>query len=278
MDQTPNLNLPFILPSQAQKHVTHNEALRILDAVIQLRVLSRTLEEPPATPDEGSRYIVAAAATGDWVGHSGDIACFIDGGWLFITPASGWLAYVEDEAKLRLFDGTNWNDTAYTLPSTLTPDMLGVNTTPDSVNRFALSAAASLFNHAGSGHQIKVNKQTASATTSFLYQTNWVGFAEMGLNGSNDFSIKVSDNSGTWREAIKIDHATGNVAIGGIWPQTCLHVNGPIRPASYTVATKPSASSHGAGAIIFITDSSSGAEMAYSDGSVWRSFRTGNTI
>jgi hypothetical protein len=34
MDQTPNLKLPYILPSQAQKHVTHNEALRLLDAVV----------------------------------------------------------------------------------------------------------------------------------------------------------------------------------------------------------------------------------------------------
>lgn len=30
MDQTPNLKMPYILPSQAQKDVTHNEALRLL--------------------------------------------------------------------------------------------------------------------------------------------------------------------------------------------------------------------------------------------------------
>lgn len=278
MDQTPNLKLPFILPSQAQKHVTHNEALRLIDAIVQLRVISRTLDDAPATPSEGDRYIIATPAQGDWAGHDGAIASYIDGGWLFVMPASGWLAYIEDEAKLRLFDGNDWQDISFTLPDTLTPNMLGINATPDANNRLVLSSPASLFNHAGAGHQIKINKQTAAATASFLYQTNWTGFAEMGLNGSNDFSIKVSDDSGNWREAIKFDHATGNVAIGGIWPQTRLHVNGPIRPASYTVATKPSASSHGAGAMIFITDSSSGAEMAYSDGSVWRSFRTGNAI
>ena len=31
MDETANLKLPYILPSQAQKHVTHNEALALLD-------------------------------------------------------------------------------------------------------------------------------------------------------------------------------------------------------------------------------------------------------
>ena len=28
MEQTANLQLPYIMPSQAQKHVTHNEAVR----------------------------------------------------------------------------------------------------------------------------------------------------------------------------------------------------------------------------------------------------------
>ena len=35
---SPRLALPFIQPSQAQKHVTHNEALQLLDAVVQLRI------------------------------------------------------------------------------------------------------------------------------------------------------------------------------------------------------------------------------------------------
>ncbi len=39
MTNTPYLGMPFIEGSQAQKHVTHNEALRILDAVIQIGVL-----------------------------------------------------------------------------------------------------------------------------------------------------------------------------------------------------------------------------------------------
>ena len=40
MSQTsPVLSLPYIQPAQAQKHVTHNEALRILDAITQLSVI-----------------------------------------------------------------------------------------------------------------------------------------------------------------------------------------------------------------------------------------------
>ncbi len=76
MDITPNLELPFILPSQAQKHVTHNEALRRLDAVVHLAVAGRDLASPPAEPEDGERHIVAADAAGEWTGHTGQIAAF----------------------------------------------------------------------------------------------------------------------------------------------------------------------------------------------------------
>ena len=108
MDQTPNLNLPYILPAQAQKHVTHNEAIRALDALVQLCALDRDLATPPPSPADGDRYIVAAAADADWSGHSGHVAAFQDGAWAFLTPRSGWLAWIGDENTLVAFDGTSW--------------------------------------------------------------------------------------------------------------------------------------------------------------------------
>ena len=50
MNETANLSLPYILASQAQKHVTHNEAIRALDCLVQLSVESRVLTGPPASP------------------------------------------------------------------------------------------------------------------------------------------------------------------------------------------------------------------------------------
>ena len=49
-DISPHLLLPYILAAQAQKHVTHNEALRLLDAMVQLSVLNLSLTAPPASP------------------------------------------------------------------------------------------------------------------------------------------------------------------------------------------------------------------------------------
>ena len=40
--KTTNLELPYIMASQAQKHVNHNEALKKLDAIVHLAVISRT--------------------------------------------------------------------------------------------------------------------------------------------------------------------------------------------------------------------------------------------
>ena len=85
MDDTPNLGLPYIMAAQSQKHVTHNEAIRALDAVVQLAVLDRDLATPPGSPAEGDRYIVAASPTGDWDGQAGNIAAFQDGAWATST-------------------------------------------------------------------------------------------------------------------------------------------------------------------------------------------------
>lgn len=108
-DQSALLSLPYILPAQAQKHVTHNEALRILDAVVQLCVESRSLTAPPASPVDGERHIVAGPATGGWAGQDGAVAVFEAGGWLFLPPQAGWRAYVVDEGQEVIWLSGGWH-------------------------------------------------------------------------------------------------------------------------------------------------------------------------
>lgn len=99
MDMTPRLNLPYIAPQQAQKQVTYNEAMRLLDVLVQPVVKSRTIAIPPGSPAEGDAYLVAASPTGDWSGQDGKLAVFVDGGWSFHAPLDGWLLFVEDDAE-----------------------------------------------------------------------------------------------------------------------------------------------------------------------------------
>lgn len=112
MNDTPNLALPYILASQAQKHVTHNEAIRTLDCLVQVAVESRGLAAPPPAPVDGTRFVVAASATGDWDGQSGKIAAFQDGAWDFYEPKEGWTAWVADEHTLVIYAASTW--TPYT--------------------------------------------------------------------------------------------------------------------------------------------------------------------
>ena len=108
MTATPNLALTLLAAEQAQKHVTMNEALTQVDAVVQLAVLSAVVTAPPGTPTEGDRYIVPAGATGAWVGMTNLIASFSGGGWVFYVPKAGWRAWNIATAALWAYSGSAW--------------------------------------------------------------------------------------------------------------------------------------------------------------------------
>ncbi len=217
METTENLRLPYILPAQAQKHVTHNEGLRALDALVQLAISDRDLASPPDTPEEGARYIVADAATGTWADKTGQIAAFQDGDWAFYPPGEGWIAWVADEGIALVFDGSAWS--GFTGLKTVNPaPLVGVNATADATNRLAVKSDAVLLSHddatPGTGDmRLKLNKASAGGTASLLYQAGWSGRAEFGLAGDDDFHLKVSADGATWREALVVDRATGAVSM-----------------------------------------------------------------
>ena len=108
MDETAILNLPLLMPAQAQKHVTVNEALGRLDALAQLVVESRGLTAPPGIVVEGAVYAVPAGAVNAWAGAGGRLAVGLNGGWAFVTPRRGWRAWIADEGRVRVYDGGAW--------------------------------------------------------------------------------------------------------------------------------------------------------------------------
>jgi hypothetical protein len=110
MTDTPRLGLPVIEAAQAQKHVTHNEALALLDTLVQLAVESRTLTAPPASPADGNCYIPAAGASGDWSGWDGTLAVYSGGGWIRIVPKSGIKAWVRNERLTVTYEDNVWRD------------------------------------------------------------------------------------------------------------------------------------------------------------------------
>ncbi|CAN7557859.1 DUF2793 domain-containing protein [Phyllobacterium sp. LjRoot231] len=206
MDQTSNLKLPYIAPSQAQKHVTHNEAIRALDALVQLSVTSRKLASAPLEPQEGDRYIVASGAAAPWAGKDNQIAAWQDGAWAFFQPQEGWYAWVTEEHSFVVFDQASWSE----VKTGINPvALVGINTVADENNRLALKSPASLFDHVGGGHQLKINKADDSQAASLLFQSNYQGRAEMGTMWGRDFCIKTSADGDQWHDAMVVHSETG---------------------------------------------------------------------
>ena len=213
MDDTARLSLPFIMAGQALKHITHNDALNRLDALVQPVVESTAVSTPPVTPLPGEAWLVPSGATGAWSGHVDEIAAWQDGAWTFFDPAEGWQVFDRASDTLRIFSGSSWVIVAATgagLP------LFGINASADSTNRLSVSAPATLLNHSGAGHQLKLNKAASGDTASLLYQSNWSGRAEMGLMGDNHWRIKVSADGSAWTDAVAIDAATAAVTVAGV--------------------------------------------------------------
>jgi hypothetical protein len=240
MTHTVNLALPCIDAAQAQKHVTHNEALRILDTLVQLAVLDRDLAAPPGLPVEGQRWIVAASPAGAWSGHASHIAAWQDGAWMFSVPAIGWLVYVIDEGRLLAWNGTAWADALSTLTTLQNIALLGVGTTADAGNPFsaklnnALWVAKTVAEGGDGNLRYKLSKESASKTLSFLLQDNFSGRAEFGLTSDDDFHFKVSANGSAWVDALRLDKTTGLMThADGVVPRTlCVQRSGDVNDSS----------------------------------------------
>lgn len=220
MTETPNLGLPLIAAAQAQKHVTHNEALAAIDLLLHCAVLDRDLAVPPASPAEGARYLVAAGPSGAWAGHAGEIALRDGAGWTFRTPRAGFLVYVVDEGELQLHDGTGWAPLSASLAALQNLDRLGLGTTADATNPFAARLNKALWTartaaDGGDGDlRYTLNKEGTADVLSLLLQSGFSGRCEFGLIGEDGFSLKVSPNGSTWTTALAIEPSGASVAPG----------------------------------------------------------------
>jgi hypothetical protein len=206
-DTSPILALPLIQPAQAQKHVTHNEALRLLDVLVQAAVSTRGANTPPATPAAGERHIVGSAPTGLWAGQAGRIALWEDpSGWAFLTPLEGWTAHVVAEDAAAVFIDGAWVGAA---ERSLRVLMLGVGTDADVTSRLAVASPASVFSHAGASHRMTLNKAATGDTASLSFQNGFSGRAEMGLVGDDTFRLQVSPDGAAFLTAVEAAPATG---------------------------------------------------------------------
>lgn len=217
---TPRAKAPLLAAAQAQKHVTHNEALLQLDALVSARILDRDLSAPPASPADGDAYLVKATGSGAWAGQDGKLAFAVDGAWRFYAPFAGLTAYIADESVILVYTAAGWKDWSSIVNLQSVP-LIGVNTAADATNKFAIKSNAALFaaleaaNGGNGDMQVKVDKETATDTGSVLFQTNFSGRAEFGLIGDDNWHVKVSPDGAAWTEVMVADRTSGLVTVAG---------------------------------------------------------------
>lgn len=225
MTDSPNLALPFIEGGELLPDVTLNEALRLIDTLVQLAVADRDLNAPPSSPADGQRWIVKASPspTGAWAGHGNHIAAWQDGAWVFSVPKAGWLAFVVDEGVLLAWSGTAWApalDVIGGITALQNLTLLGIGTTADSTNPLSAKLNNALWTaktvaEGGDGNlRYKMSKESAAKTLSLLMQTNFSGRAEVGLTGDDNLHVKVSADGSTWLDAVTIDKSTAKLTLG----------------------------------------------------------------
>ena len=221
MSDSTRLRLPYLAAAQSQKHVTHNDALQVLDALVQIAVLDRDRLVPPTAPAEGDRHLVGTSPTGAFAGQAGRLAAFEDGAWRFHQPRAGWLAFVIAEQALRLFDGTSWTDAGLALRTLAGLAGLGIGAAPDGQNAFAAKLTGGYFTartgpEGGTGDvRLALNKEALGRTVSHVYQSGWSGRAETGLAGDDRYRIKVSADGAAWHDCLVADPATGAASLPG---------------------------------------------------------------
>lgn len=216
-DHSARLTLPYLAAGQMQKHVTLNQALTRLDALVQTAVVSRTTTAQPAAPEDGALWILPAGATGaDWsLRPVGTLVRAEGGGWTGVGTEDGLVALVLDAAELVVRQGGNWIELGARLGVAQNLARLGIGTAADAANPFAARLNAALWTAreaAGGGTgdlRLTLNKEASGDVLSLLFQSGYGGRAELGLVGDDDLRLKVSADGAGWHDAFAVDRATG---------------------------------------------------------------------
>jgi hypothetical protein len=108
MANSPKIEFPLLTEGQALAHITINQALIIIDAMVQASFIEIGLNTPPATPALGDTYVVGGTPTGDWTGKANKIAIWY-GGWYFVTRRDGFTGFDQTNGYMVSYYGGTWN-------------------------------------------------------------------------------------------------------------------------------------------------------------------------
>jgi Protein of unknown function (DUF2793) len=102
--------LPYLAVAQAQKEITHNESLLILDALLH-PVVEAEMNAPPTITNgtqSGKCWLIGASPSGAWLGKSSFIAYWTGDGWRFFAPVEGMRVWNTSLSGYQLRSAGAW--------------------------------------------------------------------------------------------------------------------------------------------------------------------------
>ena len=109
-ESTARWGWPNLMAGQAQKEVTHNEALAMIDGLLHPVAETTALSSPPSDPAVGRLWLVGTDAAGAWAGQDGRIALWTEGGWRFVTPTPAMTVWIADAGLWAQWNGSHWEE------------------------------------------------------------------------------------------------------------------------------------------------------------------------
>ena len=108
---TPNTGIPYVPEGTQDPAAGLNLALNVIDALLQTAVIDMDQTAPPGSSSDGDLHIVAASATGAWVGQDYNLARYVAEGdfWQFYTAgAQVRIVFNDDDGGLYVWHSGAW--------------------------------------------------------------------------------------------------------------------------------------------------------------------------
>jgi hypothetical protein len=110
--ETPRFAFPYLFTGQAQKELTHNEALVAIDTL--LHPIVEGVQNTPITSlnaaDAGKSWRVGNAPTGLWLNRAGQIASWAGGGWRYVIPSAGMQVFNRANGAYDVYQLGVWSE------------------------------------------------------------------------------------------------------------------------------------------------------------------------
>ena len=208
---TPNLSLRELTQNQTAPDVAHNEALQVLDTLVQCVVVDRRDTEP-ASPVSGDIYILGDSPSGtNWTGKTtDDIAYYYVDQWYYITPTIGWLVYNTGLSKHWKYTSSGWTEiTAASSSTVFSDDVFRIQDNTDNTKQLGFEVSNITTSTTRTitvpDSDVELFKDNLSATTApTANDDNTVGYSigSRWIDVTNDAvytAVDVSTGAAIWR-------------------------------------------------------------------------------